>query len=68
MSYRWEPIYRCCMCGKTEPADFWYGVSTFCYKYLPEGWTGSSRKMGDCFCGECSRAIKELKRRSKEEK
>lgn len=60
MSYRWELIFRCCMCGKTEPTPRWENVP-FGYKWLPEGWTGSTRKRGECYCDECTGAIQRIK-------
>ena len=64
MSYNWEPIFRCCICGKTEPAWRWQYVPLnvpFGYKWLPEGWTGSTRKRGECYCDGCSRAIERIR-------
>ncbi len=60
MSYRWELIFRCCMCGKTEPAPRWVNVP-FGYKRLPDGWAGSRRKRGECYCDECTEAIRRIK-------
>lgn len=60
MSYHWEPIFVCGLCGKAEPAWRWENVP-FGYKWLPEGWTGSRRNRGECYCDECTEAIRRIK-------
>lgn len=60
MSYRWEPIFVCGLCGKAESGWTWENVP-FGYKLLPEGWAGSRRKRGECYCDECTEAIRRIK-------
>jgi len=60
MSYHWEPIFVCGLCGKAEPSWRWEDVP-FGFRYLPDGWTGSERKRGECYCDECSRAIERIR-------
>lgn len=56
MSYQWTAIYTCELCGKTEPAGI-----PFCLRWLPEGWSGSRRKHGYCYCDECTAAIRNIR-------
>lgn len=61
MSYHWEPIYVCAICGAAEPASKWEDVP-FGIRFLPDGWTGSERRNGTCYCDKCTDGIKRQKR------
>ncbi len=64
MSYRWVPVYRCVMCGVEAPSSLWEtGMQGFLggIKYLPDGWVGSERKGGECYCEGCKNAIMKVK-------
>lgn len=60
MSYQWEPIFICGLCGKARSSQRWEDMP-FGWKMLPEGWTGSSRKHGECYCEDCTQAIERTK-------
>lgn len=57
-----EPRYRyyvCSICGD-------HGApSSHLPMALPEGWIGSNRKNGECICRNCITAIKQLKKKQK---
>ena len=60
MSYKNVPIFQCAICGRAETAKWWL---TFSRKFivLPEGWSGSRRMDGDCYCKECTEAIRKVR-------
>ena len=60
MSYKWEPVFFCGLCGKSEFAPRWEDMP-FGLRWLPYGWTGSSRKHGECYYEDCTRAIERIK-------
>lgn len=53
MSWCNTRVYKCSICGDVycQYKDD-YGI--FC---LPDGWTGSSRKHGECYCEKCTKAL-----------
>lgn len=58
MSYEMTPTFTCAMCGAEGTADLWatfLGITNVLY--LPDGWSGSKRKDGECYCDKCTRAI-----------
>lgn len=60
MSYRMVPVYKCALCGDEAPSSLWEtGLSLFIggIKYLPDGWVGSERKKGECYCERCKYAL-----------
>lgn len=61
MSYRFVPVFFCCLCGKSEFAPRWDDMSVG-LRLLPYGWTGSRRKHGECYCENCTRAIERIKK------
>ena len=61
MSYYWEPVFRCELCGKERFAQRWEDVP-FGLRWLPEGWSGSRRKHGSCYCEECTTAIRNIRK------
>ena len=65
MSYHWVPIFVCGLCGKAEPSRRWENVP-FGFRYLPDRWTGSERKRGECYCDECTNAIERIKGKADE--
>ena len=58
--FKKREVYKCSICGKEEPSQFFndgLGTRTF----MPDGWAGSYKKHEQCFCKECTQAIKQLK-------
>lgn len=58
MSYRFVPTFKCYMCGREEPARIPFIVPF--RRKLPDGWRGSTRRSGVCYCERCCEAISEL--------
>lgn len=65
MSYVQQPVYKCEVCGKREPAKYLIGYWFPDGWWLPDGWHGSLRKKGACFCPECYKAIQTVKKTNK---
>lgn len=59
MSFIRSPVYECEVCGTREIAKYLVGW------WLPDGWHGSLRKKGACFCPECYKAIQTVKKTNK---
>ena len=67
MSYQWVPVFECDLCKKISPAPRWECVP-FGRRWLPEGWSGSRRKSGSCYCDECTTAIRNIREHGSETK
>lgn len=57
MSYRMVPVYKCALCGDEAPSSLWESGFIGGIKYLPDGWIGSERKKGECYCEKCKYAL-----------
>ena len=52
MAYRRERVFTCSICGAV-------GFNHYRGSYLPPFWSGSKKRCGQCYCKDCTRAIKE---------
>ena len=58
MSWKNVRLYRCCMCSDSyiQHRNPYYGRFV-----LPDAWTGSNRKDGECYCESCTMAILKMR-------
>lgn len=55
-------FYYCAICGVGKQAPRRPISKEY---YLPSGWSGSKRRKGDCVCGDCYHAMREIARNKK---